>query len=83
MLFFWNGGGSFGGTGNQNAIEVAVDPDGVATTDTTNDNGKSVAFWLFYNGRIASNGLVAPGTIMTSVYNPYPAADQDPQWFHW
>lgn len=72
----------FGATSiNQSTIVILVDPDGVYS-GTTNGPGKSVAFYVYYNGRIATSADVDPGTL----YNGSPVAANAslvPPWFSW
>jgi prepilin-type N-terminal cleavage/methylation domain-containing protein len=74
--------GSFSGTATTNAIAFKVDPDGKVTDGTTNGPGKSLNFWLYYNGRLSTHGAIASGTVAsTGTYNPNSA--YDPPWFSW
>jgi type II secretory pathway pseudopilin PulG len=45
---------SFAGTQSTQAIMFQVDPDGKVTDGTTNGPGKSVQFFLYYNGRLTT-----------------------------
>lgn len=76
------GSKQFTSTNPVNTISFGVDPDGVVTDGTTNGPGKTVIFYLYYNGRLATAGTVTPGTL----YDGAPlTADSslDPPWFQW
>lgn len=74
--------GGFTGTDTTNAIYFYFDPDGKVTDGTTNGPGKSVCFWLYYNGRLSSYSNITPGTVYAGgTANPDPVAD--PPWFQW
>lgn len=72
---------SFGNSASTNAIRFYVDPD--AKYDPTGVGpGKSVMFYLYYNGRLSTRGGITPNTCDTGTCdNPNPT--QDPPWFHW
>lgn len=74
-------GASFGGTNSTNAVYFYFDPDG--TTDgTTNGPGKSVIYFLYYNGKLMSYQNIPDGTATSgSTYNHCPGCD--PPWFSW
>lgn len=75
-------GPSFTGTATTNAIHFLLDPDGKETDGTTNGPGKSVRFYLYYNGRIATYASIYPNTKASDgTRNPNPALD--PPWFSW
>ncbi len=72
----------FGGSASTNAIDFYFDPDGKVTDDTTNGPGKSVNFFLYYNGQLRTRATIEPNTSTnTVVSNPDPTAD--PPWFSW
>lgn len=74
----------FCGTTN-NVLYFYVDPDGKETDGTTNSPGKSVVFFLYYNGRITTYETLEPnsqaGTGCSQNYQP--TSDADPPWFSW
>lgn len=71
------------GTTALNAINFTFDPDGVYSGSTTGP-GKSVDFWLYYNGRITDTGGITDGTLNNSGGSPYsPAPSSVPPWFSW
>ncbi|WP_373531022.1 type II secretion system protein [Vampirovibrio sp.] len=73
---------SFSGTQTTQAITFVVDPDGRVTDGTTNGPGKSVQFFIYYNGRLTTRGAAATGTYYhPGTYNPDPTVD--PPWFSW
>lgn len=89
-LLFHNGGllfcrsHSFNGTANTNAISYFFDPDGKVTDGTTNGPGKSVMFFLYYNGRLTTRDKVTSNTQDSSgTYNPNASPTKDPPWFSW
>lgn len=71
----------FGGTNPTNAITFIFDPDGVSSA-TTNAPGKSVALWLYYNGRITSRGQITPNSCRAGGCQN-PDSSLDPPWFSW
>lgn len=76
------GSKQFTSTNQVNTISFGVDPDGVVTDGTTNGPGKTVIFYLYYNGRLATAGTVTPGSLYDGaplVANP----SLDPPWFQW
>ena len=74
--------GTFGGTNTTNGIWFFIDPDGRVTDGTTNGPGKSIQFWLYFNGRITDEGSLAPGT--TNANAPRSANPAYvPSWFSW
>jgi len=74
--------GGFTGTSTTHAIYFYFDPDGRVTDGTTNGPGKSVCFWLYFNGRISSYANITPGTVYAAgTVNPDPVSD--PPWFSW
>lgn len=86
-LKFHNGGilrydtASFGGQTTLNAVYVHFDPDGVYG-GTTNGPGKSVSFFLYYDGRITDEGNLRPGTT-NSVGGFSANPSLVPPWFSW
>lgn len=70
---------SFAGTGTNNAIWFLVDPDSTYSGSTSGE-GKAVKFWLYYQGRVTSQGLINTGTTYSlGVSNPV----ADAAWFSW
>ncbi len=77
-----SGSGVFLGTNTTNAIQFWVDPDGTVTDGTTNGPGKSVSFFIYYNGRIVTHDGVEAGTL----YNGGAVTSTPsliPPWFSW
>ncbi|WP_373532737.1 Tfp pilus assembly protein FimT/FimU [Vampirovibrio sp.] len=72
---------SFGGTNPTNAITFMFDPDG-AYSSTTQTPAKSIAFWLYYNGRITSRDKITPNSCRSDGCQN-PASIYDPPWFSW
>lgn len=72
----------FGGTASTNALAFNIDPDGVYS-GTTDGPGKSLAFFLYYNGRITSYGNIAAGTCNDGYCGNTPNPAYDPPWFSW
>ena len=71
----------FGGTGLTNALNFQIDPDGIYSASTTGP-GKSVEFYLYFNGRLTTRGNIEPNTQCdTNTYQPEPT--YDPPWFSW
>lgn len=70
---------------NDHALLFYFDPDGKETDSTTNSPGKSVVFWLYFNGRILTYKNLIPGTqskqAACSSFTPMP--NSDPPWFSW
>jgi prepilin-type N-terminal cleavage/methylation domain-containing protein len=71
----------FNATATTNAIYFIFDPDSTYS-GTTNGPGKSVTFYVYFNGRLASDANIANPTC-----NHFgcwgPNADGDPPWFSW
>src|SRR5262249_2638154 len=76
-------GSKFGGTGTTNAMYFYFDPDGQVTDGTTNGPGKSVVFWLYYNGRLTSYSNLTSGTYNDGQGPIDPDPSYDPPWFSW
>lgn len=73
---------SFGGSASTNALPFFFDPDGKVTDGTTNGPGKSVVFFIYYNGRLTERADVLQGTSNTvSSYGPI--TGKTPPWFSW
>lgn len=72
---------TFGGTATKNAIYITIDPDGQYSGSTTG-NGKGIRVFLYYNGRITSNGYILPNTCNSSNCRG-PNLTYDPPWFTW
>lgn len=81
MLAF-DAGQSFGATDSLAITYFYVDPDGTYS-GTTTGNGKSVIFFIYYNGRITTRETPIPSShdVWGTTYNPSPGAD--PTWFQW
>lgn len=80
-MLLWATAG-FTGTASTNAFYFYYDPDGQVTDGTTNGPGKSVVFWLYYNGRLSSYGNIAANTVYGGgTVGPMPS--YDPPWFQW
>ncbi len=70
---------NFAGTSSLNAVWFLVDPDGSYSGATTG-SGKGVKLWLYYNGRLTSQGSIETGTLYSGgTSNPEP----DVSWFEW
>jgi prepilin-type N-terminal cleavage/methylation domain-containing protein len=81
MLRF-NNGESFAGTASTNGVWFFVDADGVVTDANTTGPGKSVQFWLLYNGRIVTD--TDRGVSVTDSSGSWAACGNcDPPWFNW
>jgi hypothetical protein len=74
---------SFGGTTTTNAILCWFDPDGVYGSSGSADGpSKSVAFFLYFNGRVTSRAKMASGTTSSDgTHSTITTAD--PSWFSW
>ncbi|MCE3235867.1 MAG: hypothetical protein K0Q50_2047 [Vampirovibrio sp.] len=75
----------FGGTTDLNAIYFLVDPDARYSGSTTG-NGKSIKFYLYRNGRVATWASISTGTVTHEWGNYYVTnadATRDPPWFSW
>lgn len=81
-MLMWTISDGFTGTNTTNAIIFYFDPDGHVTDGTTNGPGKSVALWLYANGRITSYNNLAPNTVYTGG-TVGPNSWADPPWFSW
>jgi hypothetical protein len=83
MIFFRHA--SFNGTATTNAISFIVDPDGRFSDSTTNGPGKSILFYIYYNGRLTSLANILPGTCDSQECPSSFSADptHDPTWFRW
>lgn len=80
-MLLWATAG-FMGTASTNAVYFYFDPDGQVTDGTTNGPGKSVVFWLYYNGRVTSYSNLSAGTVYGGgTVGPDPTCD--PPWFQW
>jgi len=81
LLFDPGSGGEIGNTAATNALYLYVDPDGISNPSNTGP-GKSVVFWLYYNGRLTTWGNLIPNTYSGNAnYGPEPG--RDPPWFGW
>ena len=80
-VFRYQPGFSFNNTASTNALNFEIDPDGVYS-NTTNGPGKMLDFFIYFNGRIATYGTIAPNTCSSGgCASPIPA--RDPPWFSW
>ncbi len=66
-------GDSFGGTAATSAVIVHIDPDGRLS------NNRALAIFLYYNGKLADEGNILPGS--GGGFNPDP--NKVPPWFTW
>jgi prepilin-type N-terminal cleavage/methylation domain-containing protein len=73
---------SFAGKATTNGVPFLIDPDGRVTDGTTNGPGKSLYFFLYYNGRVTDYGNIPSGTV-SSGGSWGPAPTQVPPWFKW
>lgn len=80
--FFYSAARSFGGSNNTNGIFFFYDPDSQRTGIVGDGPGKSVCFYLYYNGRITTRANVLPGTA-DSTGGPFNPGAYDPSWFTW
>ncbi|MEB3285938.1 MAG: type II secretion system protein [Vampirovibrionales bacterium] len=71
----------FGGTDTTNGLPFFFDPDG-EYGGTTNGPGKSVSFFLFFNGRLVDRGNIPAGT-GNSLTTYGAAPSKTPPWFQW
>lgn len=69
----------FGGTTATNAIKMQYDPDGVYSGLSTGPS-KAIRLYLYYNGRIATKGTIAPSTCDANGCDN-PSTSQDPVWW--
>ncbi len=68
----------FGGTSSTNCVIFQLDPDGILTDNTTNNPGKAVKFFIYYDGGVTDRVHVRAGT------NSYDAGGgATPSWFTW
>jgi prepilin-type N-terminal cleavage/methylation domain-containing protein len=80
-LFYSND--SFGGTATTNGMYIFFDPDGTnADAATTTGPGKSLIFFLYYNGKLTSFANLISGTT-SSAFTWGTCPGCDPSWFHW
>ncbi len=85
----FQGSRCFFGTTDKHSVSIALDPDGKVPGDTgINGPGKTVDFWLYFNGRITSSEHLLTDTIRGqggcgSAITYQPAAGRDPDWFEW
>jgi len=72
----------YGGTAATNALPFRLDPDAKVTDGTTNGPGKSINFWIYYDGKIRTYGTIESNTCYEfGCFNPNTALD--PPWFNW
>ena len=94
-LFLHNGGllrylhqVSYGNTDSTDALYFFFDPDGqVSNGGTTDGPGKSVVFYIYYNGMVRSYANIFPTTGYFITGTGYtadnPISNADPPWFSW
>lgn len=72
---------SFSGTSTTNALFYMFDPDSTYSGSASDGPGKSLGFFLYYNGRMTSQAKLVPGTASSAFTwsTTYP----DPSWFSW
>ena len=75
-------GVNFCGTTRLNSIYFLVDADG-AYNGSNVGPGKSVVFYLYYDGRITSSENILPGTITQEGGCSAITPGTDPEWFSW
>lgn len=82
IMYCTNADDYFGGTSSTNAIFIQVDPDG-SYGGSTSGPSKSVLFFLYPSGRLATMGTISPNTVTSggSPQSAWPAGD--PTWFSW
>lgn len=72
----WISADTFGGTNTTNALWFHIDADGVVSSN------KSVAIFLYYNGRLVDEGQIVAGTASSA--QSYTAdSTKVPPWFSW
>jgi type II secretory pathway pseudopilin PulG len=87
--FFASGAGvrsglySFNGTSSTNAIGFTVDPDGRVTDGTTNGPGKSVQFYMTYNGKLTTGDSAEASTYYYNGSYVTATSGGDPPYFSW
>ncbi len=75
-------GQTFSGTSTTNALWFYFDPDGQVTDGTTNGPGKSMIFFLYYDGKLTNYKNMLPNT-QNSVGTVSVCTVCDPPWFSW
>ncbi|WP_373533157.1 type II secretion system protein [Vampirovibrio sp.] len=74
---------SFGQVAPGYAVIFQVDPDGVLTDNTTNNNGKMIELYLYAtNGRVATRGEITNPTYSNATSRT-PDSVYIPPWFSW
>ncbi len=73
---------TFSGTASTNAIYYFIDPDGKVTDGTTNGPGKSMAIFIYYNGRVTSRDIIDNNTTSSNGSRGPCALCLSP-WFSW
>lgn len=81
VFYYWPGD-QFCGTATTNGIPFRVDPDG-RYSGTTNGPGKAVSFFLYYDGKITTEGTAFSNTSWSCGHVTGPVPSRDPPWFHW
>lgn len=72
----------FDGTATTNALNFMIDPDGIYS-GSVNGSGKSVEFYLYFNGRLRTRGTTQPNTVSSGGTVAAPVPSLDPPWFGW
>jgi len=80
ILRIWNAN-NFGAAASTAAIGFIFDPNG-QYDGAADSPGKSVQLWLYYDGKVRTQGTLAPSTYSEGVLQSICAAC-DPPWFHW
>lgn len=81
-MLMYNDGQKFGGPGS--GIYLYYDPDGKRTDSTTNSAGKSLQFWITYDGRVRTSNTIDNPIVVDWDVAGYPVNDGpwnlDPPW---
>jgi hypothetical protein len=80
----FDSGQTFGASDDLAITYFYVDPDGVYSGSTTG-NGKSIVFFIYFNGRITSQETAADNShdVWGTLYHPATQVGKDPTWFRW
>lgn len=79
----WYNTSDFTGTEPTRSVEILLDPDGKVTDGTTNGPGKSIQFFLYYDGHLLTRGDTIPNTWAAGSTYASPNPTFDPPWFSW
>lgn len=80
---YWPGD-MFNGTNTTHGVPFLIDPDGRLTNGgTTSGPGKSLYFFIYYNGRVTDLGNIENNTSWNNGTNWGPNPAQVPPWFSW